>query len=80
MNILRKVKRFFNKPEKKQKEKVDKLEDLISKLILKAESLKKRIDKEEGGKKEERLRKEYKAVVKLLRKSRRHLETLKNGE
>ncbi|MDX1295746.1 MAG: hypothetical protein R3302_05745 [Sulfurimonadaceae bacterium] len=76
MNLLRKVKRFFSKPAKKQLEKREKLEEFISKLQLKAKSLQKRIESAEGAKKRERLVKEHKAVNKLLRKSRRQLEEL----
>ena len=76
MNLLRKVKRFFSKSAKKQLEKKDKLEELISKLQLKAKSLQKRIENTEIEKKKERLVKEHKAVNKLLRKSRRQLEEL----
>lgn len=77
MSLFDKAKKFFKKPEAKQKEKIGKLEKLIERLVLKAENIQKRIDKTEDDVKRERLIREYKALKKILRKSRRHIETLR---
>lgn len=77
MSIFSKAKKFFAKSPEKQRQKIEKLEAIVAKLVVKADSLMKRYDKEQSDAKKERLIKEHKAVKKLLRKSRRRLESLK---
>lgn len=77
MNLFRKAKKFFGKPERKQLEKIEKLEKIIEGLVVKAEKLMKRHEAAQKASKKEQLLKEHKAVKKLLRKCRAHLAELK---
>ena len=79
MSLLGKIKKFFEKPKSRQRQKVEKLEKLIAKLLVKAEKLKRRLDRETKAPKKERLMKEYRALGKLLQKSRNRLAFLKEG-
>lgn len=76
MSIIKKVKKFFGYSGGKQREKREKLEAMIEKLVVKAERLLRRHEQESGEKKKKRLLKEYKAVKKIIQKSRQKLEAL----
>jgi coenzyme F420-reducing hydrogenase delta subunit len=77
MGLMGKIKKFFDKSQKKQMAKADKLEAMIARLVLKAERLSKRSESAGSEEKRTRLLKEYNAVKKLLRKSRAHLKDLR---
>ncbi len=73
MKLIEEVKTFLNFKKKKQRKKVEKLRKIIIGLSAKADGLKKQWEEQKKGEKKERYEKEYKAVKKLLKKSRKRL-------
>lgn len=70
MSIIDKTAAFFKLKNKKQLHKRQKLQKIIEKLSAKAKGIKKRYRQVNDEEKKSRLLKEYKAVKKLLKKSR----------
>jgi DNA-binding transcriptional regulator GbsR (MarR family) len=77
MSVFEKVRQFFDLKKKQQQRNIDKLKKMIAQLEAKSKGLKKHIEKETKQEKKEKLAREYKAVEKIIRKSRRHLAHLK---
>ena len=79
MKLIEKVKIFLNFKKKKQRRELEKLHQFIFELSVKADGLKKRWEGQKKGEKKEKLEKEYKAVKKLLKKSRKYLARILKG-
>lgn len=80
MSLIDKVKAFLRLKKKKQREDVEALEKIIASLVAKAKGLKKRYEEELDRKKKEKRLKEFKAVKKLLKKSRKRLRKIRAEE
>ena len=73
--LIEKVGEYFDAEKKEQQKKVVELEKIIKELGEKRETVFKRMNAEENKKKKKEIKKEYKALVKLLHKARsKHCE------
>lgn len=73
--LIEKVSEYFDEEKKEQKQKVADLENIIQQLGEKREKVFKRMNAEENKTKKKEIKKEYKALVKLLHKARaKHCE------
>ena len=73
MSIIGKVKLFLDMKKKQQRKEIATLQKLIQDLNAKANGMKKRCDNETDKDKKEKLEKEYKAVKRLLKKSKKRV-------
>lgn len=80
MSIIERVKSFLSMKKKKQRKEIETLINIISDLTAKAEGMKKRCSGEKDKEKREKLEKEYKAVKKLLKKSHKRLQKIREAK
>ncbi len=80
MNIIKEVKAFLGRKKKEQRKEIDTLIKIIADLKAKAAGMNKRSKSELDKEKQKKLDKEYKAVRKLLKKSRKRLRKLRHEE
>jgi molybdopterin converting factor small subunit len=80
MGIIGDVKAFLNKRKKEQSKELETLRKIIGDLRAKAVGMKKRWESESDSDKKKKLEKEYKAVRKLLKKSKKRYKKLVSEE
>ena len=80
MGIIGDVKAFLNKRKKEQSRELETLKKIVADLRAKAIGMKKRWENETDKVKQKRLEKEYKAVKKLLKKSKKRYRKLVSEE
>jgi Mg2+ and Co2+ transporter CorA len=76
MKIIKQIKAFLDMKKKKQRKDIDTLKDIIEALEAEAEEIERECESVEEKKKCEKLEKEHKAIMKLLKKSRKRYEKL----